>query len=75
MENKQKSLGKELLKVIGLLMILFGVSSLGLLGAGLAGGLTGQLEKCTVFKMCGMGLVGVLQLVAGIVGVKLQPET
>jgi len=70
MENKQKSLGEELLKVVRILMIFFGVSFLGLLGAGLAGGLTGQMEKSTAFMMCGMGLVGFLQLVAGIVGVR-----
>lgn len=67
---KQKTPGKKLLKVAGILMIIVGVSLLRPLGGGLVGYIRGEMEKSTAFMMCTMGLVGVLQFVAGMVGVR-----
>jgi len=67
--------GRVFLIIAGIIMIIFGVSAIGVLVGGILGliGLTDFPEQNSMrlsFLMLGLGLVGVIQLVTGIIGIK-----
>ena len=73
--NRYNAPGKRLLKVSGIFMIVFGAATFGMLVGGILG-LIGlfdfpeqNVKRISLF-MLGFGLVGILQLITGIVGVK-----
>ena len=77
MDVRQMPPGKRLLRVAGIMMIVYGV---GAIGSGVASFIflvtelplyiAEQVDKRTMVLVCGLGLVGVVQFIAGIVGVR-----
>lgn len=67
--SRKNTLGESLIKVNGILMIISGLASFGILGNGLLD-LIVDVNKKLAFLMFVAGLAGVFQFVAGIVGVR-----
>lgn len=68
-DDQKDAPGRRLLKIVGILMIIFGLAFFGILGNGLLD-LIVDVDKNLAFLMFVAGLTGVFQFVAGIVGVR-----
>lgn len=69
-DDQKDAPGRGLLKVVGILMIIFSLAFFGVLVNGLLGLTVDVVDKNLAFLMFGVGLTGVFQFVAGIVGVR-----
>ncbi len=70
METGERAPAKRLLKTVGVVMILFGLGSFGMLTGLLVSKLTDAMYIDSFLSNCLVGFAGVLQLIAGIIGVR-----